>query len=916
MPAPLSRPVPDVETLLAHSPYVRALARELVFDAALARDVEQETWLAALEQAPSDPGALRGWLAALVHNIARKAWRSAARRRTRELAHAREGRAELTPAEVLEHEELRRLVVEELNALDEPYRSALVLRYLQGLEPPEVARRLGVPLETVRTRLKRGLELLRARLDRTSRGERRAWCLALVQGLRLAPPGAGRLALAIVSHSLSGVTGVLAMSLFAACGMLFFLSRPGAPVEPVARTSAALAPSAPLADPGMEPWPIVPAASWVYERVAVPVSTQARATSDDTVKVAGRVLDPDGKPLSGAEVLLTRWHWDERYPRDPLATTRSDGEGRFALSYSKSDPRLAVDAERPEMWRRVVVSAYAPGFGLAWEQVGDVPDGGEAVLTLVHDVTVRGRVLDLEGQPVAGARFRVQYISATPAPESLDGFLENPATGSRLLTRYFQPSTAHEITCETGPDGSFELFGIGRERSVTLDVRGPTIAHATLRVATRPIETLTWNSGDMMALNETLFGSELEWVAPPTRPVTGIVRDAATHEPLAGVKVAGVVTSGIIVAANGAATTTGPDGRFRLIGLPKLAGNSIHVVPNDEQPYFMQDLELPDPGGMTPVEVEIGLHRGVWITGRVTERGTGKPAYGHILYMPYLDNPHAQKLKEFDSDLILSAQLRYKPDADGRFRIVGLPGRAIVGVAAIGAYRQGVGAEAIEGASAEGTFPTYGNPAPAGRTWPTAMRAVEIPAEASTTVCDLELDRGETLAVELVDPQEKPLEHCKVTGRASRASYLDADDVGPRVEVINLAPDERRLLRIHHEEPDLGLAVFVSLGDESKAVLRLKLEPCATIVGRLLDQGGAPIANAPVHLSNELPWSRAIRTDGEGRFRIEHVVPGLDVEVWTDSSALDPDASGSIGPKFAVEAGATKDLGDVRLKVR
>ena len=35
--APQPEPVPDIEALLAHSPYVRALARELVFDAALAR---------------------------------------------------------------------------------------------------------------------------------------------------------------------------------------------------------------------------------------------------------------------------------------------------------------------------------------------------------------------------------------------------------------------------------------------------------------------------------------------------------------------------------------------------------------------------------------------------------------------------------------------------------------------------------------------------------------------------------------------------------------------------------------------------------------------------------------------------------------------------------------------------------------
>src|SRR5262245_56869158 len=49
-----SEPSTDLDALHAHSAYVRGLARELVFDAGLARDVEQETWLAALEHAPRD----------------------------------------------------------------------------------------------------------------------------------------------------------------------------------------------------------------------------------------------------------------------------------------------------------------------------------------------------------------------------------------------------------------------------------------------------------------------------------------------------------------------------------------------------------------------------------------------------------------------------------------------------------------------------------------------------------------------------------------------------------------------------------------------------------------------------------------------------------------------------------------------
>src|SRR5262249_47014883 len=50
-------------------------------------------------------------------------------------------------------------------ALEEPYRSTLLARYFDELPPTEIARALDVSVETVKTRLKRGLAQLRERLD-------------------------------------------------------------------------------------------------------------------------------------------------------------------------------------------------------------------------------------------------------------------------------------------------------------------------------------------------------------------------------------------------------------------------------------------------------------------------------------------------------------------------------------------------------------------------------------------------------------------------------------------------------------------------------------------------------------------------------------------------------------------------------
>src|SRR5688572_23803023 len=77
---------PDL--LLRHEAFVLRLARSLVRDEASARDVAQETLMAALEHAPS-PSSLRGWLARVVRHRASDLRRGARRRGEREESVAR-----------------------------------------------------------------------------------------------------------------------------------------------------------------------------------------------------------------------------------------------------------------------------------------------------------------------------------------------------------------------------------------------------------------------------------------------------------------------------------------------------------------------------------------------------------------------------------------------------------------------------------------------------------------------------------------------------------------------------------------------------------------------------------------------------------------------------------------------------------
>ncbi len=180
-----------LESLLSHREWVRRVARALVADAADAEDLEQETWLRALEHRPRTGGAVKGWLRTVMRRAAVDQHRSRERRRRREMEAVPPGPAVPT-ADLVAEAETHRRVVEAVMGLEEPCRSAVVLHYFHGLTAAAVAAREGVPEETVRTRLRRARARLRERLDGESGGDGRAWAVAFLPLLRgSAPEAAG-----------------------------------------------------------------------------------------------------------------------------------------------------------------------------------------------------------------------------------------------------------------------------------------------------------------------------------------------------------------------------------------------------------------------------------------------------------------------------------------------------------------------------------------------------------------------------------------------------------------------------------------------------------------------------------------------------------------------------------------------------
>jgi RNA polymerase sigma factor (sigma-70 family) len=177
-------PAPPLEALLAHRAWVRALARRLADNAVDADDLEQDAWLAAARARPQDGVGIRAWFAKVMRNRAAERHRLAVRRTTRESAVARSEETSGGAALVVDAEAHARVVLAVL-ALDEPYRETVLLRFYEGLPPRDVAARMGVPVDTVRTRLRRAAEVLRVALG----GERDDWLGALAP-LLVVPHGA------------------------------------------------------------------------------------------------------------------------------------------------------------------------------------------------------------------------------------------------------------------------------------------------------------------------------------------------------------------------------------------------------------------------------------------------------------------------------------------------------------------------------------------------------------------------------------------------------------------------------------------------------------------------------------------------------------------------------------------------------
>jgi len=636
--------------------------------------------------------------------------------------------------------------------------------------------------------------------------------------------------------------------------------------------------------------------------------------------VAGRVLDPDGKPVPNAAVMVYAQpkllHQGNDFPlvAGPLVLgqDRSDGSGRFQID------ALRTGSSR---YRLLGVSALAPGYGIGWVALDPDADQPGADVSLRPEQVIHGRLLDLQGRPAQGVELRVGAIE-----RSVDG--ETESLGFRRHRANVPDAWPAPVF--TGDDGRFSLHGLSRATRATLIVDSPRFALQGIIV-----ETEGAVGGGRLAPGVTVLkaggtsdSNPLTMILQPARLLTGRVTDADTGKPIGDARI-GI---GMSFANDVAAPRTGADGRFRA----RVAIGDrfdIRIVSPQGQPYRLFTKLLEWPKGAVEQSIEVALTRGVMIHGKVTEAGSGEPvAEAMVRFIPR----GIQTINGPDS-------VPSSTSADGSFQLVTEPGPGYLVVRGPSEdyVLQAIGRRMLQGGQPGGA-----------RVYAHAFAAFDSkPAGASQEIV---LRRGVTVQGRAVGVDGQPVQDAWMLSRIikSEGGLLGGWGGGAhgsvhdgRFALNGLDPDAEVPVYFLDPKGKRGATLNVSGKSAKDGPVTVRLEPCGAAKARLVDSAGKPVTqyrlgplfitmvvtpgptrratqqNTEQLFADEGPLSRIdpvnygkpIVSDAQGRVTLPVLIPGATYRLIDRTTAQDP-AGPQVRKEFTVNPGETLELGDLLIE--
>jgi RNA polymerase sigma factor (sigma-70 family) len=670
-----------------HGRGVLCTCRKVLSSEADVEDAFQATFVVLFQNARSirQRQTLGGWLCGVAHRVALKARTNAARRQRVEQAacHGWDSRGTLSEGPDLSWREACAILHEELDRLPDKYRLPLLLCYLDGKSRDEAAHELGVKLDVLRGRLERGRDRLRSRL--TKRGVTlSAGLLAAASSVTaggmpehllratLKAATTGQLP-ATVAALLRGTVPAVALGKFKLLAVAVLLlglvsggvglgmvGAPPQPAQPQRHSLSRLATAA---------------VEIAQRQEAQKGDKPAKDEETKTVEISGMVLTPDGKPCAGARLFV---------PRFKIVASKIDYRGE-QVGISGIDGRFRVTFKVPAERIYTSLIARADGFGVNWIEARIDKTADDVTVKLVKDQPIAGRVLDTEGQPVAGVTVGILLIQV-PDNEKLDDFLAQWKTDWRDVRqswkRWLNVSDAIIGRTTTDSKGQFKLTGAGVERIVQVVIYGRGVVRSTPCVLTRPgFDPKPYNEATLvqvpveerMRLDMPLLsGPDAGIVVQASKVVEGVVRDRASGKPLAGVRV-NTSFLGLDFHLGPPAPVTDANGKYRLEGLPRQQKYAVCAMPPEEGSYLCRSAGAETTPGITPVRIDLELVRGVVVRGRVVDKQTGKGVEANVRVVPLPENKHYRQPEFVHTDFSTRST-----DREGRFRLVTVPGKSLL----------------------------------------------------------------------------------------------------------------------------------------------------------------------------------------------------------------------------------------------
>ena len=311
------------------------------------------------------------------------------------------------PALIAVWQEVQVLLNEEISRLPETLRTSFLLCCLENRSCAEAACQLGVKEATVGVRLSRARKLLKEQLNRrgvsltavlaaivieadgVSAGVPMSLAISTVRAASVMATSKAAAAEVISTKVVSLTEGMLKAMLMtnlkttAALVLAVVIAVMGTGVLTY-RTLAAGAPGTASINPtsGTSSSDETKGASGAPKEPSAPTADEKESA------FVGRVVDAEAKQVAGADVALLG-------NGKVLAHGRADGEGRFRLSVAR-----AALAD----YREVYAIAGKAGHGLAWARADLKMPSQETLVRLAPEKTIRGRLIDVQGQPASGVR--------------------------------------------------------------------------------------------------------------------------------------------------------------------------------------------------------------------------------------------------------------------------------------------------------------------------------------------------------------------------------------------------------------------------------------------------------------------------------------------------------------------------------